>query len=81
MRALPFDTASLSQTGTRANNEDACCYREGCWVVADGLGGHGGGEVAARLAVEALLAAWDPAAPLTADGPDPGVGGSGGGHS
>ncbi len=67
MTPLHFTTALLSRTGERTNNEDACGYRDGCWVVADGLGGHGGGEVAARLAVEALLAAWDPAAPLTAE--------------
>lgn len=67
MTALRFDTASLNCTGARANNEDACGFRDGCWVVADGLGGHGGGEVAARLAVEALLGAWDPTAPLTAE--------------
>ena len=67
MTALRFDTASLSRTGARANNEDACGFRDGCWVVADGLGGHGGGEVAARLAVEALLRAWDPTAPLTTE--------------
>ena len=66
MTALRFDTAHLSQAGGREYNEDFCGYREGCWVVADGLGGHGGGEVASRLAVEALLATWDPTAPLAA---------------
>lgn len=66
MTALSFDTAHLSHPGARAINEDAWGYRDGCWVVADGLGGHGGGEVAARLAVAACLAAWQPTAPLTA---------------
>ncbi len=30
MTALRFDTASLSRTGARANNEDACGLRDGC---------------------------------------------------
>ncbi len=66
MTALDFDTAFLSRTGARAHNEDACGYRDGCWVVADGLGGHGGGEVASQLAVEAVLGAWSPTVPVTA---------------
>ena len=64
MTQWPFDTAHLSQTGSRPYNEDACGYRDGCWVVADGLGGHGGGEVAAQVAVDTVLASWDPTAPL-----------------
>lgn len=41
-------------------NEDYVGHREtgglGCWVLADGAGGHHGGEEASRLAVEAVLA-------------------------
>ncbi|AFL74010.1 serine/threonine protein phosphatase [Thiocystis violascens DSM 198] len=69
LRVIPFrfQTATLSHPGARANNEDVRGHRDGCWVVADGLGGHGGGEVAAQLAVDSLLATVDPAAPLSAE--------------
>jgi serine/threonine protein phosphatase PrpC len=54
-----FETATISRIGGRANNEDACAslmlQNTGCWVVADGLGGHEGGEVASRAAVDAIL--------------------------
>jgi len=52
--------ASLSHVGqVRANNEDAWCeFTTGAgWrllVVADGMGGHRGGEVASRIAVDTI---------------------------
>jgi serine/threonine protein phosphatase PrpC len=56
---MSFITSSISRVGGRGNNEDFCSFAEiagaGCWVVADGLGGHQGGEVASRSAVEAVL--------------------------
>ena len=59
--ALPALTlAILSRPGGRAYNEDACGHWHGehglCCVVADGAGGHGGGDVASRLAVQHILA-------------------------
>lgn len=60
---MHFVTDKLSERGGRPINEDACDYatvagRAYCWVLADGLGGHGGGERASRLAVEHVLAAF-----------------------
>ena len=49
----------LSKTGEREYNEDyAGAQKHGesyCFVLADGLGGHGGGDEASRLVVEHIL--------------------------
>jgi len=58
---LAMEVAILSEPGGRQYNEDACGHwhsaRHLCCVLADGAGGHGGGDVASRLAVQNLLAA------------------------
>ncbi len=57
-------TASYTNIGGRPRNEDSAReVRLGteqlCTVVADGLGGHGGGEMASAAAVKAVCENWD----------------------
>jgi len=56
---MTIEFATLSRQGARDYNEDACGYwtsEEGaCFVVADGAGGHGGGDVASETAVKTFL--------------------------
>jgi serine/threonine protein phosphatase PrpC len=56
---MDLEIAVLSKAGGRERNEDACGYWISedacCWVVSDGAGGHGGGDVASKLAVSSML--------------------------
>jgi PPM family protein phosphatase len=54
MKLISFGKTDLGKT--RTNNEDAFLVNDrlGLYAVADGIGGHEGGEVASRLAVETL---------------------------
>jgi protein phosphatase len=56
---LRLSSAVLTHPGLRReDNEDAYCIREdlGLYLVADGMGGHAAGEVASRMAVDAIEA-------------------------
>ena len=56
---LALEVALLSDRGGRSYNEDACGHwhsdRHLCCVLADGAGGHGGGDIASKLAVQELI--------------------------
>src|SRR5690348_12577742 len=55
---LTLKAAVRSEIGrTRDNNEDAAFVGERLLVVADGMGGHEGGEIASQLAVSLVGAA------------------------
>lgn len=57
---LKLDAGACSERGRRSSHEDAVGQSLGpdgtaVYVVADGLGGHSGGDVAAQRAVQAVL--------------------------
>jgi protein phosphatase len=59
-----FESFGLSDVGKkRINNEDAFAIRtdKNLYIVADGMGGHSSGEVAAQLAVKEIIAFFDTA--------------------
>ncbi|MBS0395035.1 MAG: serine/threonine-protein phosphatase, partial [Proteobacteria bacterium] len=56
-RPVSYASSARSDRGpARSNNQDAYLERPeiGCWVVADGMGGHEHGEVASRMVCDAL---------------------------
>ena len=61
---MNYQTASYTDIGGRACNEDTvrmAAHKRGslCVVVADGLGGHGGGDIASQTAAEVICSTWD----------------------
>jgi serine/threonine protein phosphatase PrpC len=55
-----FLWGAFSEKGARSQNEDRWGFRVGAgggriWVIADGLGGHASGDIAAEVAVDAFL--------------------------
>ncbi|HUQ91415.1 MAG TPA: protein phosphatase 2C domain-containing protein [Bryobacteraceae bacterium] len=59
---MRFLTNTITAAGGRERNQDSFQFwvteTSACWVLADGLGGHGGGEEAAQVATEAVLKAF-----------------------
>ena len=59
-----IQTASYTDIGGRRCNEDSLIIKAAgadrvCAVVADGLGGHGGGDKASQATVQVIGAGWD----------------------
>ncbi len=53
---FPLASSWLTDRGlVRKNNEDVAAMDDNCFVLADGMGGHNAGEVAAQIAVERFL--------------------------
>ncbi|WP_183085305.1 PP2C family protein-serine/threonine phosphatase [Trinickia fusca] len=54
--------AHFTGAGSRTSNQDCIGFQlsedRACFVVSDGIGGAPGGEVAARCAVDSVLACW-----------------------
>ncbi len=60
---MEFKSFTVTDKGGRTKNEDSVrAYYQpgisGCWVAADGLGGHAAGEVASAIATESIVAKY-----------------------
>lgn len=66
---IRFSVGAVSDVGRRRTlNEDCALVTNRVVAVADGMGGHAGGEIASEVAIEALRAAIvDPDVPTLAD--------------
>ncbi len=68
---MKLDIAVLSKAGGRKHNEDYTGVAEvggfGCFVLADGLGGHRGGEIASKITVEAIINSFKESPGASAD--------------
>ena len=71
---MQLEISVLSNQGGRQRNEDACGFWTGggCSfsVVSDGAGGHGGGDVASKLAVRMILSTLQEHPSVTGDAID-----------
>lgn len=71
---MQLEVSVLSNPGGRERNEDACGFWTadgGCFcVVSDGAGGHGGGDVASKLAVRMILNTFQEAPACTGEAID-----------
>jgi serine/threonine protein phosphatase PrpC len=61
---MKISYSSISEVGSRQNNEDCIAILSGAsqdslFALADGLGGHGCGEVASQMAVQAALKTFE----------------------
>lgn len=68
---MNFSVSLYTNPGGRAQNEDAARWsvRDGgaLFLVADGLGGHRGGEIASSFVADCVLSAWEETAPPPED--------------
>jgi len=69
---MRLQVATLCKPGGRDRNEDAYGYWSSdavaCYVVSDGAGGHGGGDVASKAAVSQVLKDFTGGPQVTANG-------------